>query len=81
MQSVPVILYHSVLEPGEAVGRYVVSPAALEGDLRCLAERGCRAVVVRDLLAYVYSGVPLPEKPVVLTFDDGFRNNSVMLSR
>ena len=75
MQPVPVILYHSVLEPGEAVGRYVVSPAALEGDLRCLAERGCRAVVVRDLLAYVYSGVPLPEKPVVLTFDDGFRNN------
>lgn len=28
-----------------------------------------------DLIAYVYSDVPLPEKPIIITFDDGHYNN------
>ena len=30
-----------------------------------------------DLIAYVRDGTPLPEKPIILSFDDGYYNNYV----
>ncbi len=72
---VPVIMYHSILKDSSLQGRYVVSPLQLENDLKYLSENGYTAITVADLLAYVDEGVPLPEKPVMLTFDDRYYNN------
>ena len=69
----PIIMYHSVFE--KRLGKYVVSPAAVEGDIRYLKANGYSTITVRDLLAYVDEGKALPEKPVMLTFDDGDYNN------
>ena len=33
--------------------------------------------VMADLIAYVRDGTPLPEKPIILSFDDGYYNNYV----
>ncbi|MBQ2881871.1 MAG: polysaccharide deacetylase family protein [Clostridia bacterium] len=71
----PVIMYHSILKDSSLQGRYVVSPLQLENDLKYLSENGYTAITVADLLAYVDEGIPLPEKPVMLTFDDGYYNN------
>ncbi len=71
----PVLMYHSVLEEEERQGKYVISPALLESDLRYLQEHGYTTVSIAQLLAYVDEGEPLPEKPVMLTFDDGYYNN------
>lgn len=71
----PVAMYHSVTDEGESPGQYVISPSMLENDLKYLSDRGYQTVTVRDLMAYVETGAALPEKPVMLTFDDGYYNN------
>ncbi len=72
---VPILMYHSVLKDLQRAGKYVISPKILENDLVYLKNNGYRTVFVSDLISYVYKGTPLPEKPIVLTFDDGHYNN------
>ncbi|MGM9937262.1 MAG: polysaccharide deacetylase family protein [Candidatus Ornithomonoglobus sp.] len=72
--SVPILMYHSILKYSDG-NKYTVSPYSFEGDLKFLSNHGYTTIVMQDLIDYVYSGAKLPEKPIVLTFDDGFYNN------
>jgi len=71
--NVPIVMYHSIAKHGS--GKYCITPATLEKDLLYLKENGFTAIVFSDLIAYQKKGAPLPEKPVMLTFDDGYANN------
>ena len=71
----PVIMYHEV-KPWKP-GKDAVLPEEFENDLKYLADNGYTAVTVAELIDYVYLGEPLPNKPVMLTFDDGYYNNYV----
>mgnify|MGYP004479825893 FL=1 len=73
--TVPIMMYHSVLKNPASSGTYVISPNALEADLKFLSEQGYQTVVMQDLIDFCKEKKPLPEKPVVLTFDDGYLNN------
>jgi len=66
----PVIMYHSV--GGDAPSEYVVTPEQLENDLRWLRDRGYTSVTARQICSYVNGHGSLPDRPVLLTFDDGF---------
>lgn len=70
---VPIIMYHSLLD--KKTHQWNISPNAFEKDLKYLSENAYQAVFMSDLIAYVYEGAPLPENPIVLTFDDGYYNN------
>lgn len=74
---VPILMYHSVLKDQSKRGQYVVSPDMLAADLDYLADEGYETVTVRDLIAYTEGTGELPEKPVIITFDDGNFNNYV----
>ena len=71
---VPVVMYHSLLKNPDRAGDYVVSPDVFEADMTYLIENGYTTVFVRDLIDYVENGADLPDKPVVVTFDDGYYN-------
>lgn len=75
----PIIMYHSILPDLDFAGKYVLPPSVLEEDMQYLNDHGYETVTIADLLAYVDYGMPLPEKPVMLTFDDGYLNNCVYL--
>ena len=74
-QRLAVLMYHGVHSDPKKAGDYVITPQALEQDLLFLQGQGCHTVTMREVIAYVRDGAPLPEKPVVITFDDGYRSN------
>ena len=74
--AVPAVMYHAVLQDTSRHGRYTVSPQEFESDLQYLTSHGYTTVVMADLIAYTQGGT-LPEKPVLITFDDGYYNNYV----
>ena len=71
----PILMYHSVLKDSELSGKYIVTPELLEQDIEYLEKNGYTSVSMRSVTDYVDNGTPLPEKPVMLTFDDGCYNN------
>ena len=71
----PVIMYHGVLDREQGQNQYMIDVKYFEDDLKYLTENGYQTVTVDDLVQYFDCGTPLPEKAVMLTFDDGYYNN------
>ncbi len=71
----PVLMYHQVLDEPKKLGKYVISPQELESDLRLIRELGFETVTVSELIAYCNGKGPLPKKPIILTFDDGYQTD------
>jgi len=69
----PILMYHQVKHKNS--GKDAIQPWELEADLQYLAEEGYTTVTMAEVLAFVDEGTPLPEKPIMLTFDDGYWNN------
>ena len=70
---VPILMYHHLSE--DVTNSEMVSPEQFEAQIRALSEAGYTGVSFDELQAYVLRGEPLPEKPVVITFDDGYLSN------
>ncbi|WFR59224.1 polysaccharide deacetylase family protein [Anaerocolumna sp. AGMB13025] len=66
---VPILMYHQVKNSN--LGKDVISPAEFESDLKYLSENNYNTITMSQLIDYVYNGTPLPENPVILSFDDG----------
>lgn len=75
---VPILMYHHIADPpagAKAVERDLsVSPARFEEQLRYLREAGYQSITTTDLVYHLTLGRPLPPKPVIITFDDGYRD-------
>lgn len=69
--ALPILMYHHIHSSPSRWGTYVVSPETFEGDLQYLQENGYTTVSMAELLAFVQGEGELPEKPVMITFDDG----------
>jgi peptidoglycan/xylan/chitin deacetylase (PgdA/CDA1 family) len=68
-------MYHSVGYNDRVQSKYFLSPEAFEEDMCWLFDHGYTSVFVSDLVSFVRNKTALPEKPVVITLDDGFLNN------
>ncbi|MEV5981514.1 polysaccharide deacetylase family protein [Streptomyces sp. NPDC052114] len=71
---VPILMYHAVAHvPNEATHELSVSPEAFARQMEVLGERGFTPLTTSQLAdAWRESGKSLPERPILITFDDGY---------
>lgn len=72
--SVPVLMYHHVGDWGPAGdwAPWVVKPVDFEAQLDWLQRHGYHAITMSQFQAHRERGEPLPARPVMITFDDGW---------
>lgn len=69
-----ILMYHSVLKDKRRASKYIVTTDELESDIEYLIKNKYSFLSARDIIDYTEVGTPLPDKSVMLTFDDGHYN-------
>jgi peptidoglycan/xylan/chitin deacetylase (PgdA/CDA1 family) len=74
---VPVLMYHVIGTPPPAAPypELFVSPRLFAAQIAALARAGYHAVTLDRVWQAWHGRAPLPPRPVVLTFDDGYRGD------
>lgn len=71
--SLPVLMYHHIDQ--DVSSDMTVSPARFEEQIAALTQDGWHSITIAQLIDFVDHGTPLPPKPVLITFDDGYASN------
>ena len=73
---VPILMYHVISDPraGAPFPELFVSAKDFAGQMRWLERHGYHPVTLRAVWDHWHRGTPLPKRPVVVSFDDGYRS-------
>jgi len=69
----PVLMYHHLSDNPNPVT--TVTPDRFREQMTALKDAGYHAVTVQQVIAYVEEGASLPDKPILITLDDGYTSN------
>ncbi len=72
-RGLPILMYHQVSRDRRDPLTVTVDQFASQLDY--LAAEGYRSITCRELIAHLDHGAALPDRGVLLTFDDGYLNN------
>jgi peptidoglycan/xylan/chitin deacetylase (PgdA/CDA1 family) len=75
-EGVPILMYHVIADPRADVPypELFVRPSDFRSQMRWLERHGYHPVTLRAVWDHWFRGAPLPRKPIVLSFDDGYRS-------
>jgi peptidoglycan/xylan/chitin deacetylase (PgdA/CDA1 family) len=76
---VPILMYHVIASPpgGVAEPQLYVDPKNFDREMEWLKAHGYVGVSLNQVYDAWFKGAQLPQKPVVLSFDDGYRGQYV----
>lgn len=73
LHGIPVLMYHSI---GESNGNPIIMPETqFDEEMRYIKEQGYTTLTLKELYDYFENDIPVPDKSVVITLDDGYANN------
>jgi peptidoglycan/xylan/chitin deacetylase (PgdA/CDA1 family)/glycosyltransferase involved in cell wall biosynthesis/2-polyprenyl-3-methyl-5-hydroxy-6-metoxy-1,4-benzoquinol methylase len=73
--SVPILMYHRIAADGPVpLERFRVAPDLFASQMAMLHRAGYRTIGLEDWIGAMARREPLPGKPIILTFDDGYRD-------
>lgn len=73
VEAVPVLMYHSI--SFEKNNDLRVPKEKFENQMKYLKENGFNTITISELYDVVNNRKPVPPKPIVITFDDGYVDN------
>lgn len=75
--AVPVLMYHRIAEADDgpqSLAQYRVAPAMFEAQMRWLRQNGYHGITPDEWLCAIRERRAIAGRPVMLTFDDGYRD-------
>ena len=76
LNGIPVLLYHHVSEDNSDLPHLTVTPAEFARQMDMLKKAGFETISPEEFVAYMrQEPVELPDKPILITFDDGYEDN------
>ncbi|MFH1753525.1 MAG: polysaccharide deacetylase family protein [Candidatus Omnitrophota bacterium] len=78
MKGIGILLYHSVgrVDPRDTLGIRIDEDGFFE-QMRSLKERDYSVLTLKDAVSLIAGNGEAPERAVVITFDDGYKDNLV----
>lgn len=73
VEAVPILMYHSISN-NDPDNDLMVSPTTFAAQMKHLNQAGYHTITFQDLEDW-QAGKPIPQKPILLTFDDGYLDN------
>jgi peptidoglycan/xylan/chitin deacetylase (PgdA/CDA1 family) len=81
--NIPILMYHHIsttdgipATDATAIGLRV-GPKVFEKQMEKLKAKGYNTISSQQIVDYQYKSVPLPKNPILLTFDDGYKDNFI----
>ncbi|AGK95298.1 polysaccharide deacetylase family protein [Clostridium pasteurianum] len=78
-KQIPVLMYHSIADNSmvtdTASKSIILPPEAFKQQMQYLKDNGYTTLTLDELYNFLKNGKPVPEKSVVLTFDDAYEDN------
>ncbi|MBO8168569.1 MAG: polysaccharide deacetylase family protein [Thermoanaerobacteraceae bacterium] len=71
----PILMYHHLSEKPSLWNSIIVSPKKFKEDMLYLKVMGYNTIHFKDYLDYVNNRKELPDNPIIITLDDGYKSN------
>jgi peptidoglycan/xylan/chitin deacetylase (PgdA/CDA1 family) len=74
--AIPILMYHVIAAPppGAPFPALYVRPAEFAAEMKALARDGYHAITLTQAYGHWIRGARIPSRPIVITFDDGYRS-------
>lgn len=72
-RSTPILMYHAIEK--DKSGNFFVSPQVFYEQMKFIKDHGYRVLDLADYCRLITEKKKLPRKSLVITFDDGYKNN------